>query len=448
MLEKGKSIEEIFEGPTLIHGFIDDEELRAAERLQYLYTSDLIRIIAPCEGVKAIRNISFISSSGTEKWSLRLDPSKAPALDINLQASGSGIVLCKDSLAISINADDFTEKYEALRNTKEKVEPEDHEKELVPSTGSYRNTETYYTLQNLFPANYGIGEWGLPDSASPLRKAQALQLQAYLSFFEQLIANHLSQIAHAKNLFSFHEEDNTTYFSQPLSGVPGINEVMDTDPDSEGWAATLRQMTEKTENAEIRKNRFLNHMLARFGEKFTDYALMLHSLDSQDINTLQTTLANDKRRFLQDYPTLGYERKTGFDYSQAAWETENVSGLEKRIRRLLGLEYSKSYLSPETEPEGFHMIEHILLRATDGSWFNGSGILSSVEAEDPFSFRVSFVFPDWGEKMGDEAFKTLVEKTIPKEVPAHFKIHIHWFSQTDMATLESEIDTWLTALRN
>jgi hypothetical protein len=43
MLQKGKSIEEIFNGPRLENGFIDDDELGTGVKRKELHTSDLIR---------------------------------------------------------------------------------------------------------------------------------------------------------------------------------------------------------------------------------------------------------------------------------------------------------------------------------------------------------------------------------------------------------------------
>ena len=62
----------------------------------------------------------------------------------------------------------------------------------------------------------GLGELGLPESASPERKAQAKQLKAYLLFFDQLLANYFTQLAHVKDLFSFHKASSPTYFSHPI----------------------------------------------------------------------------------------------------------------------------------------------------------------------------------------------------------------------------------------
>ena len=51
MLAAGKRVDEIFEGPLLEHGFIDDESLGRLERRSVIHTSDLIRVIMGVPGV-------------------------------------------------------------------------------------------------------------------------------------------------------------------------------------------------------------------------------------------------------------------------------------------------------------------------------------------------------------------------------------------------------------
>ena len=53
------------------------------------------------------------------------------------------------------------------------------------------------------------------------RKAQALQLQGFLLFFDQLLANYLSQLKNIRSLFAIssseNDEDNHTYYTSTLT---------------------------------------------------------------------------------------------------------------------------------------------------------------------------------------------------------------------------------------
>ena len=71
------SIPEIFEGPKLVNGFIDDEELAAAGLRSEVRLSDVISVIMDIPGVVAIRDIllNTLDSTGkaiepVDKWRL------------------------------------------------------------------------------------------------------------------------------------------------------------------------------------------------------------------------------------------------------------------------------------------------------------------------------------------------------------------------------------------
>jgi uncharacterized protein YegP (UPF0339 family) len=87
---------------------------------------------------------------------------------------------------------------------------------------------------------------------------------------------------------------------------------------------------------EDRRNRFLDHLLARYGEQFSDYVLMASELEE---SKAPERLIEDKLDFLRDFPELGYERGKAFNQADAGgiWDTRNVSGLEKRVARLTGM---------------------------------------------------------------------------------------------------------------
>ncbi|MCP4661116.1 MAG: hypothetical protein GY856_37415, partial [bacterium] len=247
---------------------------------------------------------------------------------------------------------------------------------LTPPAARDRDAGSYLPVEHQFPALYGIGEMGLPASASPERKARARQLRAYLTFFDQLLANLFAQLAHARDLYSFHGENLRTYFERAIEGS-GLA------PDR------LREITAGPDSPE-RKNRFLNHLLARFAERFTDYSLALFDAmpaavsEAEKSDSQSEKLARDKQAFLQRYPRISAGRGTGFDYLRP-WGEGNVSGLEERVRLKLGLLASLG--------EEFVLVEHILLRPMTEDQRQLVPLLAASRYQDPYSLQVSFVFP-------------------------------------------------------
>lgn len=440
LLEAGKPIDEIFEGPLLEHGFIDSEELRQAQRRTVLHTSDLIRAIMDVAGVRAVRTISLSAGGASEAWSLNLDPNKVPKLDL----SGSAITLERNRLTAGVNVTRVVNAhYQALRHTATLHNLALGEWDLQPPPGRERHLETYYSLQHHFPATYGIGVMGLPESATPQRQAQAKQLKAYLLFFDQLLANYFSQLAHFKDLLSFSRQTGQTYFAQPIDDPRlGLEGIRRSEPAAH--QARLQQTTENPYLTEAqpdfrRRNRFLNHLLARFAEQFTDYSLILYGVMAKEVDSSATEkLARDKQAFLRDYPQLSRARGTACNYL-LPWNSANRSGLEQRLRRKLGL---------EAPAERFYVVEHILLRPLADDLQQQVPIVADPRLKDPYSLQISFVFPDWSPRFKNSDFRAFIERTVREETPAHLILNIHWLGQSAMTAFETAYQDWLDKWRS
>ena len=64
---------------------------------------------------------------------------------------------------------------------------------------------------------------------------------------------------------------------------PLFNIVPNADPlylDKAGHATALNNIAENESTFNDRRNRFLDHLMARFAESFTDYALIAYRIDS------------------------------------------------------------------------------------------------------------------------------------------------------------------------
>ncbi len=338
MLDRNKPVEQIFSGPQLQHGFIDDEELARAQRRREIHVSDLIQVIHDIAGVLAVKRILLTSYAynnedeecwepvhAGEKWVLPLDPGKTARLSLDC----SRFLFFKGLIPFNAEDTKVAELLEQLRDVEDdRVDPE-AAKDLSAPAGIYRDVGHYFSTQNDFPLNYGIGKEGLPPSATPLRKAQWAQLKAYLLFFEQLLANYLAQLAHLWRLFSL-EPLRRTSFVQAPEDVPQLDLLIGADRAT--YLAELQNLSENRDEFLRRRNAMLDHLLARFGETFSDYALVTTFLYGRQA---PARLIEDKLRFLKGYPELSRNRAAAFNYRAADTQT-NVSGLERRLRLILG----------------------------------------------------------------------------------------------------------------
>jgi hypothetical protein len=366
MLGTGKRIEDIFAGRPMrqqSHGFLDQKELDKTELRSALYVSDLYQVIMDVPGVKAIDKLVVtnyvhdIAQTQGEEWCLKLTPKHRPVLDIER----SRINFFKESLPFGVNRDRVQQEYRDLREASTKAFRSAYELDLPVPTGFHRDIADYRSTQHEFPLVYGLGESGPDlsglDRQERLRRiAQARQLKGFLLFFDQILANYLTQLAHVRDLFSMQSDDHParagkthTYFTQLLADVPNIEDLIrsvDTASNPSGssetgkledFAAYVARIAESPETYYERRNRFLDHLLARFAESFSDYVLLMYRLNGERHDNEK--IVDDKTRFLQSYPNVSRDRGKAFDYTNPeVWETTNVSGLEERVSRLVGIE--------------------------------------------------------------------------------------------------------------
>ncbi|MFN6565508.1 MAG: hypothetical protein RMY28_037685 [Nostoc sp. ChiSLP01] len=510
LLDLGKSPEAIFDGFSLENGFIDNEQLDSFTKKYELHSSDFIKIILDISGIKTVRNITISSnnSSELEEWALALDPNFTPQLKDIDRLTGN-ISFYKGQIPCNLSLPKVKNYLELLQQQNTKSISTTQIKDIPIPLGQYRELSDYESIQNDFPANYGIGELGLPASASGQRKAQAKQLQAYLMFFDRVLANYFAQLEHTKELFSFQNNKKTTYFSQDISSFPGASEILKVDKSLS---------VDEWNNIDLeRKNRFLNHLIAQYCEKFTDYSLLLYN------SILEEKLINNKINFLQNYPQISAGRGKAFNYtdSNEVWDTDNVSGLKQRICSLLGIPYKRRTLALSNESNeiaGFHIVEHILLRPYSGQNsdrnpnflnfgyqisefkpstipnkivtcisqqhglseneqieifdtdnYNGIYFVTNVQ-QDTFDIEIEtgFVKSEEGQwvqvdrpldpysfqlsfvfpgwQFQNENFRKLIYKIISAEVPAHITPYLHWFDKSKMQDFERYYTHWLNTI--
>ena len=347
MFGKGYSSTEIFDGPILNNGFIDPAELAKAELRKEIRLTDIVQLIMDIDGVKLIKDISVNNCGADNKtegqqWVICIDDGKKPML-----CSKSAFSYTKGVLPVNINQ-------ERVKKYSYQLEAEEAEAQKIAQinklielpTGQFLNVGEYSSIQNSFPETYGIGEFGLSPSATDERKAQAKQLQAYLLFFDQILASYFTQLDNVKELLSVNKTVDRSYFTQAIRDIKGIEELVPAEYLS-GTADELSESIFSMLDQKIdRKNQLLDHLLARFAENFGAYAFLMKQLYGSDHNL---AIIRTKENFLRNYPILGTERGAAFNFYHpkgSLWNTNNVSTVEKRIALLTGMtDFSRRNLS-------------------------------------------------------------------------------------------------------
>lgn len=468
LLDKNKPIDAIFAGrpydTSISHGFIDTDQLEKIQRRKEIHLSDLYKTLFEVTGIRTIRDLQWKSDTGTSNsWKFNILENNV----VDFQPSLCGIQFLLNGKIVPFDATQYSAMLQVAmkKNLYKTLLPN---LDLPYPQGAFHtDLADYYSIQNDFPAVYGIAKGGLPDNAPLPRIAWARQLKGFLLFFDQLLADYLMQLSHIRDLFSMGPSGGPTNFINPLDNpdrpddpnyVPDVDLLWrsyvnnDLDhllggdgatlvypaspddlatplsytewPDMQNTIVQLRaafesnalkytplensyylttpipnlvlvckktfepQPDDNKKQADAKKHAdyvlnngvldshyssfsigggrftftlqyhqttianvlqselegpalqarrrqfFLDHLLSRFAEKFTDYALL--QLNTGDpLQKAQNQIAAEEN-YLSNYAIISSERGKSGNYLSGKWNTDNVSGLERKWKALIG----------------------------------------------------------------------------------------------------------------
>lgn len=417
---RGVAVEDIFDGPALDNGFIEDADLDAAGLKAMLRASDMVHLLMDIDGVVAVNQLRmtkyddegnvvagaadptwvndqpvYAADKTSAAWLLAISPRHQPRLYLNQ----SRFLFYKDGLPFLPRVDEATDTLNQLRGDADRPKNPGAPKDLPVPAGTYRQPDDYFPVQYSFPLAYGIGPDGLSPRAPPARKAQANNLKAYLMVFEQLLGNALAQLAHTSDLFSLDPAVARTYFVKPFDASVIKDLVNIADP-LKLTRAAVEALVETPAEFQTRRNAFLDHLLARFGEQFNEYALLLTQAAGDA--AAKSRLIENKIAFLRRYPAVSHDRAKAFNYQVEPNAPGNEPGIKTRINLLLGypdlsFDWTTGAPSAGTYPVDYQLVDGIGAPRLQGT------VTVSADSEA---------------KAGEEAYRLLLDRMILEEAYA------------------------------
>lgn len=334
----------IFDGPLLQHGTIDDASIQPLRST--IPVAEVQRLLEQVPGVQAVDNFRVEYVDPTTGASHALSSGEIPlhgglphlyrrpsdvsealgdlTLKRDFQTTPEAQPVEIDPVRVQRKMDRLDRRL-ADQDVLARRAARQADYRTLP-TGTDRAVGRYHSVQHHFPLAYGVGPAGVPNDPSlppspgapphddPLdgltvRRARAKQLKAYLLFFEQLLANHLAQLDHLPDLFGLDPTLDRTYFTQPLTSVPDVDPLLDPD-----YADALPDLVTSTDAFLDRRNRVLDHLLARFHEAFPEEELDRCDLrPAGDKDGFYERLIHAKIDYLKHVDTLTRRRGRGYD---------------------------------------------------------------------------------------------------------------------------------------
>lgn len=364
LLDQGYHSEDLFLGPKLDHGFLKDEELINCSLPTAIHSSDIIAVLMVVKGVVSVNNLLLtaydkngkpIPGSSSQPWSLSLSGEVNPIFT----PKKSKILLFQKKIPFLLSENNqmlVDQRIEIYKSQQKNYKLLNTNNELPFPSGTFYQLDEYYSIQDEFPQNYGLGKNQLSNKESDSRKAQVNQLKGYLHFYDQILADFFNQLYHSKNILDTVTIDRS-YFPKYLSkndwnGGEFYSKELYTDSFEDNlWMPNDDQISiyENKTNFYERRNRALDHLMSRFGESFNDYVFMMYQVnqDAKGLGELSfqyEDLIQDKQNFINDYPKISSKRGIGMDYINPNtltppdfWGSNSRGGYEQRVAKLLGI---------------------------------------------------------------------------------------------------------------
>lgn len=369
-----REIQDIFDGPQLKNGLITPDQCK--EKPRFVDEQTLVECISQTRDVEDVRHLELYDDDGNAMQDLEAKPDELIYYRLNYETLTDNLklFLSDSGRQVKINEELFKQLIRR-RNEKEQHRVFRKRAQTVKPHHTRLHTfqpDDYYSIQNDFPAIYGINQYGVPSSESDFRKAQAKQLKAYLMLFEYILAGSTSLVSSIGDVMSG-EETGASYPFQFLDNnkVPD-SEVLYADFDSSKEA--LEKIWHKYDSQNGRYGRILDFLISLYGERCTLYSVSQFDHYSDRYEKDQHIL-DLKKRFLNSVEDLCYNRSGAFDYTKLYDPANNISGLEKKAAILL-----------DFNTKGRSMIERSC-RSVFHTY--GLEIVSTSELEDPDCYRVT-----------------------------------------------------------
>ncbi len=422
ILARKQDIAEVFEGPLLKHGFIDEADFRP--KLTEFAVSDISKIMMNVESIISLSDFClWVGGQKQTEGLVTLKENEIPRVELaGIDELIEKILFFRNGIRYKPDKNSTVKYFQDMRNLDRRLYiTETNLNNLTEATHGQRLDANYYSIQNHLPEIYGLGEFGVPSSASSERLAQIKQLKTYLLFFEQIMANYLAQLAQLPNLLSLSAQPKT-YFSQDVGLlVPKAKELnlfkenfaifdYDNTPNSHNYAEALEALNSKLQEGGERRSRFLDYMLAIYGENFSEYSLSKFN-EYQSPEAYEQHLLNAKSKFLKNAAMTSGARGQALDYQSL----KHAAGIESRLILLLDLADSDDDALFQSMFHVFKDLDIELVEAGSSSVWADNAIIENHTVDDEFIERhFFFVDPQANFAEFDESYKEfLLRKTIP-----------------------------------
>lgn len=297
----------IYDGPLLRNGFLSTGSAQVASR-DVLFLSDVLRVIMQRRSASrsdvvtqenpAGRDIVAVTDLAITNF-INNRPITSDAEDClhlveierfrpRLSVTKSRLAVVRNDSEVSYDLDRVERLFaDLLAQAAAGSKTADPSPVWPVPRGDRLPVDEYTPVQEDLPSVYGVGHSEMAASAGAARHAAVKQLRGYLLLFEQLPADVTAQLANINRFYSAGAAEDTTYFTRPPFDLPGVPDLLRRFTPGANWnafvaapgnpvARALHDAAENRTQVLDRRNRMLDHLLARQGEEMVAFGQELH----------------------------------------------------------------------------------------------------------------------------------------------------------------------------
>jgi hypothetical protein len=343
-LDAGETPASIFTGPALRSGFVGDDQV--GPRQHEFTLSQITQCLVATDGVTGVRHASLaIDGAAIEpggQFALAVPDGGILQVDTRPAGDRFSVRVLREGVECTPRADAVARELHRLwaEHRRRFDGRADARRLLTMPRGQHIDAGSYVSIQEQFPATYGINRYGVGSDATTARRASARQFKAYLLAFEQLLADSFAMVDGMRELCAIGREPRRRAFRHYLDAcdetgatlVPDVGPVLSASYRS-GLAAFARERDRHLE----RRNRFIDYLLASYGEAIDPVIPAPASQPDDSRLAHRARHLRTKLGLLRHLPRAGRDRGRGGDYLSRRPGRQSA-GLEFRTRLQLGLE--------------------------------------------------------------------------------------------------------------
>ena len=341
---KNKNLEDIFNGPTLESGFLENRNVdRYNLKTEYLIFN-IINILSKNEKIKKVKYLEIRDINTNEVFKNQINLRQDQVIRVIFKRCK--VAFIDRNRKISTNESIVTTLAKRV-NMYQSVARKQNDEEFDFYKGTYKDLHQFYSIQNGLPSIYGTSEDGIrKDNDNP---DNVFQLKGFILLFDIHLAQYLRWIDALKHTLSISSNHDCAQDFKFPDNISELNKILkrpnliDRSINFPDRVFSIQKYFIVKDDIEVapQENKFLldsctnyiNKILDRFANKGKRTNVIYHLLSRYGEGEVVNNNYVDPNELLIKYPTISRNRAKAsfFTQNDEIFESKNISNFEYKF---------------------------------------------------------------------------------------------------------------------